>query len=226
MRLKPEDVLKEIDEDELRSNFIKYTIQAFQRIPVIDRPKILDIGCGTGIPTLELARRSGGEVIGLDSDEVKIQKLNKTIEKEGLEEQVKTIVCSMLDIKYPDESFDIIWAEGVIRFIGFERALNEWKRLLKPDGYIVIHDDRKDVNTKLELINICGFHLIEHFKLPDDAWWVEYYEPMETQIEQLKNKYKDKPDILKVLDKKQREVEDAKDNPKDYRSVFYIIQKN
>ena len=223
--MKPEEVLKELDEEDLRKNFNKYTVQAFQSLPVMDKPKILDIGCGSGIPTLELARISGGEVVGLDIDDAKIKTLEKMIEKEGMDDQVQAMIGSMLDIKLPDESFDIIWAEGVIRFIGFERALNEWKRLLAPDGFIVIHDDRKEVNAKLELITTCGYHLIEHFKLPDDAWWIEFYEPLETRLCELQEKYGDDPEVLKVLDKKRREVEDAKNNPKDYRSVFYIIQK-
>ena len=73
--MKPEDVLNEIDEDDLRENFIKYTIQAFQALPVLDSPKILDIGCGSGVPTIELAKRSGGEVIGLDIDETEIKNI-------------------------------------------------------------------------------------------------------------------------------------------------------
>jgi ubiquinone/menaquinone biosynthesis C-methylase UbiE len=223
--LKPVDVLKEIDEDDLRKNFIKYTVQAFQTLPILDKPRILDIGCGSGIPTLELARLSGGEVIGLDIDEDKVEKLEKKIAEEGMDELVKTMIGSMLDIKFPDESFDIIWAEGVIRFIGFERALNEWKRLLTPGGFIVIHDDRKDVEAKLELINYCGYQLVEYFKLPDDAWWVEYYKPLKARICELQEQYKDEPEVIKALDKKRREVEDAKNNPNDYRSVFYIIQK-
>ena len=223
--MNPEDVLDEMDMDDIRKNFNKYTVQAFQTLPVLDKPRILDIGCGSGIPTLELARLSGGEVIGLDIDEVKIKDLDKKVEKAELTEQVKTMIGSMLDIKFPDESYDILWAEGVMKFIGFERGLNEWHRLLKPGGFLVIHDDKKDVETKLELITNCGYMLIDHFSLPDDAWWAEYYEPIETRVCELNEKYHDQPEVLKVLDKKQREIDDVKCNPKDYRSIFFIMQK-
>ena len=222
--MNPEDVLDEIDEDDLRQNFNIYTVQAFQTLPILDKPKILDIGCGSGIPTLELARLSGGEVIGLDIDEVKIKNLDKKIEKAEMTDQVKTMIGSMLDIKFPDESFDVLWAEGVMKFIGFERGLNEWHRLLKPEGFLVIHDDKKDVETNLELITNCGYRLIDHFSLPDDSWWAEYYGPLETMICELSEKYHDQPETLKVLDKKRREIDDVKCNPKDYRSIFFIMQ--
>ncbi len=50
--------------DESRRNLLKYTRKAFRMIPGIKNPDILDIGCGSGIPTVELAKLSGGKVIG------------------------------------------------------------------------------------------------------------------------------------------------------------------
>lgn len=44
-----------------------YTRRAFEMLPKLDKPRILDIGCGPGGPTMELARLSGGSVIGLDN---------------------------------------------------------------------------------------------------------------------------------------------------------------
>jgi len=38
--------------------------------------------------------------------------------------------CPILNMDFPDESFDIIWAEGSTFIIGFERALREWRRLI------------------------------------------------------------------------------------------------
>jgi len=45
----------EINADQLRITFLKYTKNAFEMLPQIDKPRILDIGCGSGVPTLELA---------------------------------------------------------------------------------------------------------------------------------------------------------------------------
>jgi len=52
----------------IRERLLKYTRRAFRMLPKLDKPCILDIGCGSGVPTVGLARLSGGEVIGIDID--------------------------------------------------------------------------------------------------------------------------------------------------------------
>ena len=103
-----EDILNELDLDHFREVFNKYTIKAFQKLPKLEKPRILDIGCGSGVPTIELAKLSDGEVIGIDIDQELLDLLSKKIEQEGLTDRVKAIKCSLLDIKFPDNSFDIV----------------------------------------------------------------------------------------------------------------------
>lgn len=123
-------------------------------------------------------------------------------------------------------SFDIIWAEGSIGIIGSERGFREWKRLLKTHGFLVIHDDDRNMSDKLETITNCGYKLINHFLLPEDAWWTEYYEPLETQIKELNDKYKNNPEARKRIEKGQNEIEMAKNaRAKKHGSVFYLMQK-
>ena len=47
--------------DLVRKRLLKYTRKAFRMLSQMDKPRILDIGCGSGAPTLELARLSQGE---------------------------------------------------------------------------------------------------------------------------------------------------------------------
>jgi ubiquinone/menaquinone biosynthesis C-methylase UbiE len=96
------------DIDGIRSNFLVYTRRAFELIPHIDNPRILDIGCGSGVPTLELARLSGGYVTGMDIDMSGLEKLRAKAGEEGLGERVKTMECSISEMNFEDESFDII----------------------------------------------------------------------------------------------------------------------
>ncbi|MFX1466936.1 MAG: class I SAM-dependent methyltransferase [Promethearchaeota archaeon] len=215
----------EINADQLRLTFLKYTKKAFEMLPQIDKPRILDIGCGSGVPTLELSRLSNGEIIGIDIDQTALDELNKNVKKLGLSNRVKAIKCSLFELEFPDESFDIIWGEGVLAPIGFERALKEWRRLLKINGFMVLHDDLPNKERKLKIIPECGYVLVNHFQLPDDAWWTEYYEPLEKRINDVRAKYKDDPKVLEVVNRYQNEINKCKKNPRACRSIFYIIQK-
>ena len=57
------------EKDQLRESLLKYSRKAYRLIPKIDNPKILDVGCGTGVPTIELAKVSNGHVTAIDIDE-------------------------------------------------------------------------------------------------------------------------------------------------------------
>jgi len=149
--------------DHLRENLSKYTRKAFQMLPELDGPRILDLGCGRGVPTMQLARLSEGQIIGLDINQTFLDELTKKIKDAGLSNRVRTLKRSMLKMDFPGESFNLIWAEGSISKIGFERGLKEWRRFLKPNGFLVVHDDavsRKEVekNTSLWLQASRTFH--------------------------------------------------------------------
>jgi ubiquinone/menaquinone biosynthesis C-methylase UbiE len=219
------DLLSEIDLDYFRKKFIKYTRKAFQLLPKLKNPKILDICCGSGLPTIELAKLSDGEIVGVDIDGFQLSKLNRKIMGEGYANRVKAIKCSILKLDFPNESFDIIWAEGVIRILGFEKSLQEWNHFLRHEGYLVIHDAINMVSDKLEHISHWGYKLINYFLLPENIWWTEMYEPLEIQIKKLRKKYKDSNEALKILKKYQNEINLVKKNPEVHNSAFYIIQK-
>ena len=220
------DLSSDIDLDYFRKRFIKYTGKAFKMLPKLEEPHILDIGCGSGLPTIELAKLSDGKIIGIDINQSLLDKLNRKIEEEGLSSRVKTAKCSVLEMNFPDESFDIIWAEGVVRIMGFEKSLKEWNRLLKPNGFMVVHDAINIVSDELERIASWGYKLIDYFSLPEDAWWTEFYKPLEIRIKELYMKYKNNSEALNALKKHQTEIDMIKRNPKEHSSAFYIMQKS
>ena len=106
-----------------RKVFLKYLRKAFQLLPSLKNPCILDIGCGSGVPTLELATLSEGEIIGIDIDPFFLDIFKHRIEERNLSSRVKARNCSLFEIDYPDESFDLLWAEGSIAIIGFKKGL-------------------------------------------------------------------------------------------------------
>jgi len=217
--------LKIINKDAFRQSFIEYTRKAFNQITPITNPRILDIGCGTGVPTLELARMSGGEVVGIDLDQDALDILNQKIDDMGLEKQVETLNCSLFDLPFPDESFDIIWSEGSIFVIGFEKGLKEWRPLLNVQGFLVVHDQYQDHDEKLETIGKCGYKLLNSFIIPHQTWKLDFYLPYEEHLQRLKEEYKGNEEVQQTLQKEILEISAFKEDVESLSSIFYVMQK-
>jgi len=225
----------------------EYTLKAFEMIPPIKNPRILDIGCGPGLPTIQLAKLTEGEVIGIDIHQPYLDRLEKSAKKENLQNRIKAINKSMDNMDFPKEYFDIIWAEGSIFIIGFEKGLMDWKKFVKPHGFLAVHEmtwlrdnppqEIKDyweqvypaistIENNLKIINKCGYKLLGHFPLPDDAWWEFYYNPLENRLKSLEKKYNDNPKALAMIREEYKEIDLYRKYNKWYGSVFYVMQKN
>jgi ubiquinone/menaquinone biosynthesis C-methylase UbiE len=215
-----------MDRDVVRRRLLKYTRKAFRMLPKLDKPRILDVGCGSGVPTMELARLGQGEVIGIDIDQPTLDKLDRKIKEAGFSNQVQAVNCSILDMSFPDESFDIIWSEGSIFVIGFERGIWEWKHLLKTNGFMVIHDEMGNIEEKLEQISKCGYMLLGYFVLSQDTWRAEYFAPLEKLVAKSQTILTDDPQALEELNQARRELEMFRNNPERNNSVYFVIQKN
>ena len=216
---------REFQKDMLRGRLVSHTRRAFEMLPRLDDPSILDIGCGTGVPTLELARLSNGQIFALDISQPHLDELESKIESAGLSGRVKAIRGSLFEIHLPDEAFDIIWSEGSIQFIGFERGLREWRHLLRPRGFLVVHDEIGNLALKLSQIPQCGYSLLGHFTISEKIWWRDYYKPLEQRIQQLRAEHRDDPDVLDSLAKEQDEVGTFRKEPRRFASVFLVMQK-
>ena len=126
---------------------------------------------------------------------------------------------------FSDESFDIIRSEGSIFIIGFERGLKEWRRFLKPNGFLVVHDEMGNITEKLKQISSCGYDLLEYFTLHEDTWWIEYYAPLEKKVYEMRRKNAIEPEVITALNAIQREIDNCKKNPKRCASVFFIMKR-
>jgi SAM-dependent methyltransferase len=238
---------------ELHNNIIKerpgrldYVEKAFKMLPKIDKPNILDIGCGAGEPTIELAKLSDGFVTGIDIDQKALDKFESKVDEQNLSDKIKILNKSLFDLDFPEESYDIIWSEGSIYVIGFKQGLSEWRRFIKPGGFMVINDmcwielnppkeirehwekmypGITTIENLLEIIPACGFSYNDHFAFPEDAWGEIYFDPLEERIENLREKFKMDPGALATLEKEFQEVELYRKYKKWYGSAYFIIQK-
>ncbi|AEB10366.1 SAM-dependent methyltransferase [Desulfobacca acetoxidans] len=209
-------------------------------------PGVLDLGCGVGGQTLHLADLISGSIVALDSHAPSIERLRSTVAVRGLAERIQSIVGDMAEPGLPPASFDLVWSEGALYNIGIEKALRVCSRLLRPGGYLAFTDAvwRKDnpppevkasfdadypamgrVSDVLAAIERGGFSLIGHFTLPDEAWWEDFYTPMEIRIEELRAKYGADDEALAVLDQLAQEPEMHRKYSDCYAYEFFVARR-
>jgi ubiquinone/menaquinone biosynthesis C-methylase UbiE len=202
--------------DECRKNLTRYTIQAFSLIPGIDNPQILDIGCGTGVSSLELIKRCNGVIHAVDPDLLSIERLREQVSMLNLNGRIRIFNDSIYNMEIFKNKFDIVLAEGLLNVIGFEKGLSLLVRHLKENGYLIIHDELKDDSDKRKMLQNFNLKLIDSFVLDENVWWNEYYNCLENKIKKTKQENQFKKEI--------DEIEGYRKNPLEYRSVFYILQ--
>jgi ubiquinone/menaquinone biosynthesis C-methylase UbiE len=164
---------------------------------------VADIGCGTGASTIQLARSLNAKITAIDFLPDFIEVLKGNTENEGLSKKINPLVCSMENLQFNDEEYDVIWSEGAIYNIGFEKGINDWRRFLQPGGLLVVSEitwttsDRPfeiqkyweaeypEIDTASSKINILersGYSPVAYFVLPERCWLENYYRPMQNSF--------------------------------------------
>lgn len=208
-------------------------------------PLILDLGCGYGVQTLELARLSSGTIIALDNYQPFLDKLAQDAKKLGFEKRIIPTNQSMLEMDFEHNSFDVIWSEGAIFVMGFQQGLKKCYELLKNKGYFVVSEavllktdlpepleefwqeeypDIKDIQSNIRMIQEEGFDVLSHFTLPSSCWF-DFYSQMNKEIKKLQKKYHDNPMALQVFENSEKESKMYNVYSDYYGYEFFIMQK-
>ncbi|MFE1802912.1 class I SAM-dependent methyltransferase [Streptomyces sp. NPDC059517] len=103
--------------------------------------RILDIGCGPGTITADLAELvPDGQVTGVDHAPGILDRARATAAERGLE-NVDFAVADVHALEYPDDSFCVVHAHQVLQHVGDPvQALREMYRVTKPGGLIAVRD--------------------------------------------------------------------------------------
>jgi len=111
---------------------------------------------------------------------------------------ISGLTGDMTALTFDDESLDLIWSEGAIYNIGFEKGLKEWRRFLKPGGYIAVTEASwftperpteietfwnteypfiDTVPSQVAVLQGCGYIPVAAFILPPECWSEEFFRP-------------------------------------------------
>ena len=221
------------------------TAHAFSYLKnVPDTPSILDIGCGAGGQTLALTKlMPKATITAVDRYDIFLNVLRENAKAKGVADRINAGVGDMTNLKLPEKSFDIIWSEGSAYIMGFENALKYWRGFLKEKGYMVVSDcswTKKDVPPELyaffkadypgieyfedrfSIVKAAGYELIGHFILHKEAWWNQYYGPMQKWIEERLKSHKEDE---KLFADSKKEIEIFNKYSDSYGYCFYIMRK-
>ena len=115
-----------------------YAEGLIEHSPIRLGDRVLDAGVGTGFAAIAAAARVGpsGRVVGVDVSAGMLQQAQVAIKATGVEniELLQADACDLPDL--PAESFDAVVCSAALLYMPVQRALTEWRRLLKPGGAI------------------------------------------------------------------------------------------
>ena len=115
-----------------RMGIPNFIIDILWSMSPISNPKILDLGCGTGIPTRQLAQ-SGFEISATDIDAQMISRAEKVSAA-----NIKYYVAPSNQLPFAEHSFDIATIFSAFHWFANKESLTEIKRVLKTGGLIFI----------------------------------------------------------------------------------------
>ncbi|MCC8145270.1 MAG: class I SAM-dependent methyltransferase [Bacteroidales bacterium] len=223
------------------------TLQALSFIdPLNPQSQIADLGCGTGGQTRILAQHTQGQITGMDLFPYFIDLFNRKAAGLNLQDRVKGIVGSMDDLPFREEELDLIWSEGAIYNIGFQRGLNEWRKFIKTGGYIAVSevswftgerpseiqdfwtDAYPEIDTipnKIAQVQKAGYILVASFIIPEDCWTDHFYSPQVKVQEAFLKKYNGNQTVEEFIRNQRHEAQLYSKYKEYYGYVFYIGKK-
>lgn len=213
-----------------------------------DRPLVIaDIGCGSGGQTLTIANNTNSIIKAVDLFPEFLEELEIKAQEKQLDHRIKTIQASMNTLPFSKNEFDVIWSEGAIYNIGFEKGIKRWREFLKPGGYLAVSEitwitgsrpkaiedfwttEYPEIgrpSEKIRQLEYNGYTLAGYFFLPPESWTDSYYAPMQGRF----NDYLERNDhaeaARQVVEENRKEIA-LYNEFKDYYSYgFYIARKD
>jgi SAM-dependent methyltransferase len=225
------------------------TADAFRRIERLlpPAPAILDLGCGSGGQTLTLAGRTAGTILAIDNYPVFVEELRRKVAEGGYSSRVTARVGDMNALGLAPESFDLIWCEGALFVMGFDRGLRTLRPLLRGPGIVVVSEatwlrpveeiprevlefwaesypPMTDVAGNLALAREAGYTPLEHFTLAEEGW-AAYIDPLERHMDEVLEQHQNDPDAQAAASAERREFAMFRANLRYFSYEFFLLRR-
>jgi ubiquinone/menaquinone biosynthesis C-methylase UbiE len=223
------------------------TQKALQLIHFMDNPlTILDIGCGTGAQTFQLAKKLNGKIIAVDNYQPYLDEIQSKCSAEKYKAEIEYLCLDMTDLKFKEESIDLVWAEGSIYIMGFQKGLDLIEPMIKKGGYAVFselnylkndppdelmnffHEEFPDMLTigeNIDLVKKSSLDLVNYFELDKIDHRTPYYEPLQQNVTRYTQKYLENDEARLMINSIQKEIDLYIKYADYYGYVFYVMQK-
>lgn len=219
---------------------------SFMNLPPDQTLAIADIGSGNGGQTITLAQQCDAQITAVDLFPAFLNELKDKAMKSGVAQQITTLEKSMEDLPFALQSLDVIWSEGAIYNMGFEKGITNWQQYLKKGGYMALSEitwltnerpaeindfwnkaypEIATASEKVAVIEKLGFKLCGYFPLSEESWIDHYYQPMESRFDAFLKRHNHSDDAQAMVKENQDEIALYQKFKEYYSYGFYIIQK-
>lgn len=211
------------------------------------RPRVLDIGCGPGRASVLLAREAGADVTAVDTHAPFLDELVEAAQAAGVADRISTATSPMEDLPFADGSFDLVWAEGSVYIMGFDRALRAWRRLLAPGAALVVtecgwtttapaeaarafwsqqYPGIRTTGENVQAATELGYTVAATWLLPESDWWTEYYDVLAARVAALDAADPDAaaPDAAEAVAMTRAELDVRREHGSDYGYTGYVLR--
>ena len=111
--------------------------------------RVLEVGCGAGVDLARFAR-GGADTIGVDISPAAIELARANFDQLGLRGDFR--VGNGEQLAFPDDSFDLVYAHGVVQYTADpQRLVDQCRRVLKPGGQAIFQ-----VYNRISWLNALG----------------------------------------------------------------------
>ncbi|NIO72449.1 MAG: methyltransferase domain-containing protein, partial [Anaerolineae bacterium] len=106
--------------------------QLYRRVNLLRAERVLDVGCGTGVITEEMAARCKGQVIGVDVDAAMVEFA------QDRDDQAEYRVGDAHQLDFPDGHFDVVACHFLLMWVSNPAlAVREMARVTRPGGAVL-----------------------------------------------------------------------------------------